>query len=440
MEAASALPEKLQFRCCIAGGGPAGMMLGFLLARAGIEVMVLEKHADFLRDFRGDTIHPSTFEVVHELGVLEALLKRPHQQLPQLSAQIGSAEVVLADFSRLSTQCRYIALMPQWDFLNFLAEQARRYPTFHLRMQAEVTGLIEDAGRVVGVRAKTPGGALEIRAEVTVGADGRNSIVRDCSGLKVEDLGAPMDGLALKALEIDNTLAEAHTSLGAVKEQYWDWEGCEREHKRAIELQPGYANAHHWYTFYLAQMGRLDEADAEIRRARELDPLSLIINTDLGWLCYLARHYDQAIEQLRKTLELDPSFVSAHYLLGRSYLEKAMYEEATVELQRATHLSGCNAVFFAGLGCAYAASGKREEAIHILNELEERSKRRYVPPYDVALVYVALGQKDNAFTWLEKAFEERSDFKAELRVGPILDPLRSDPRFKDLLRRVNFPP
>lgn len=174
------------------------MMLGFLLARAGIDVVVLEKHADFLRDFRGDTIHPSTLELMQELGILEMLLKQPHQQLRELRAHIGNMEVVMADVSGLRTPCPFVALMPQWDFLNFLAEQARRYPTFHLRTQAEVTGLIEDAGRVIGVRVNTPGGTLEIRADVIVGADGRNSIVRDCSGLKVEELGAPMDLLWMR--------------------------------------------------------------------------------------------------------------------------------------------------------------------------------------------------------------------------------------------------
>jgi 2-polyprenyl-6-methoxyphenol hydroxylase-like FAD-dependent oxidoreductase len=192
------LPEKLQVSCCIAGGGPAGMMLGLLLARAGVDVAVLEKHADFLRDFRGDTIHPSTLEVMHELGVLDELLERPYQQLPQLRALIGGAEVVVADFSRLPTQCPFIALMPQWDFLTFLAQQARRYPTFHLRMQAEVTELIEEAGRIVGVRATTPGAPLEVRAGLVVGADGRTSVVRDRSGLTVEDIGAPMDGLWMR--------------------------------------------------------------------------------------------------------------------------------------------------------------------------------------------------------------------------------------------------
>ena len=198
MEADFASLEKLQVRCCIAGGGPAGMMLGFLLARAGIEVLVLEKHADFLRDFRGDTVHPSTLETMHELGLLEEFLKRPHQQVRQVRARIGNEEIVMGDMSHLPTRCRFMVLMPQWDFLDFLAEQGRRYPTFHLRMQTGVTGLIEDAGRVAGVRAKSPTGELEVRAELVVGADGRNSTVRDRSGLTVENIGAPMDVLWMR--------------------------------------------------------------------------------------------------------------------------------------------------------------------------------------------------------------------------------------------------
>ncbi len=192
------LGETRQVCCCIAGGGPAGMMLGFLLARTGIDAVVLEKHADFLRDFRGDTVHPSTLEVMHELGVLEEFLKCPHQQVRQVRARIGNEEIVLGDMSHLPTRCRFMVMMPQWDFLDFLAEQGRRYPTFHLRMETEVTGLIEDAGRVAGVRAKTPTGGLEIRAELVVGADGRNSVVRDCSGLAVENVGAPTDVLWMR--------------------------------------------------------------------------------------------------------------------------------------------------------------------------------------------------------------------------------------------------
>jgi 2-polyprenyl-6-methoxyphenol hydroxylase-like FAD-dependent oxidoreductase len=170
------------------------MMLGYLLARAGIEVLVLEKHADFLRDFRGDTVHPSTLEVMHELGLLDEFLKRPHQkQLSQVRARIGRDEILLGDFSLLSTHCRFMVMMPQWEFLDFLAEQARRYPTFHLRMETEVTGLIEEDGRIVGVRGNSPAGPLEVRATLVVGADGRSSLVRDYSGLPIEDLGAPTD-------------------------------------------------------------------------------------------------------------------------------------------------------------------------------------------------------------------------------------------------------
>jgi 2-polyprenyl-6-methoxyphenol hydroxylase-like FAD-dependent oxidoreductase len=187
--------ETLATSCCIAGGGPAGMMLGFLLARAGINVVVLEKHKDFLRDFRGDTIHPSTLEVMHELGLLDAFLRLPHQRAEKLSGRYGSLPVTIADFSHLPTQCKFIALMPQWDFLNFLAEQGRRYPGFHLRMQAEATELIEEAGRVTGLRAQTPDGALEVRAALVVGCDGRHSDVREKAGLAVETLGAPMDVL-----------------------------------------------------------------------------------------------------------------------------------------------------------------------------------------------------------------------------------------------------
>lgn len=171
------------------------MMLGLLLARAGVEVVVLEKHADFLRDFRGDTIHPSTLEVMHELGLLERLLTLPHQKSSRINGQFGDLALTVADFSSLSTQCRFIAFMPQWDFLSFLAEEAARYSTFQLRMHADVTGLIEEAGSVVGLRANSPDGTLEVRASLVVGADGRHSIVRAQAGLSVEEFGAPMDVL-----------------------------------------------------------------------------------------------------------------------------------------------------------------------------------------------------------------------------------------------------
>jgi 2-polyprenyl-6-methoxyphenol hydroxylase-like FAD-dependent oxidoreductase len=190
--------ETVQARCCIAGGGPAGMMLGFLLARAGVDVLVLEKHADFFRDFRGDTIHPSTLEVVYELGLLDDFLTRPHQQLRELRGWIGDEMVPVADFSRLPTHCKFIALMPQWDFLDFLAQHGRAYANFRLRMRAEVTGLIAEGGRIAGVRARTPEGSLEVRADLIVGADGRHSTVRAQAGLQTMDLGAPMDVLWMR--------------------------------------------------------------------------------------------------------------------------------------------------------------------------------------------------------------------------------------------------
>jgi 2-polyprenyl-6-methoxyphenol hydroxylase-like FAD-dependent oxidoreductase len=191
-------PRDLRVRCCIAGGGPAGTMAGFLLARAGVPVLVLEKHADFLRDFRGDTIHPSTLEVMYELGILDDFLQRPHQREQTLGGQIGDEFVEIADFTHLPTHCRFIAFMPQWDFLNFLAEHAQRYPAFQLRMEAEVSDLVAEAGRVVGVRVNSPEGEQMVRADLVIGADGRHSVVREKAGLEVDDLGAPMDVLWMK--------------------------------------------------------------------------------------------------------------------------------------------------------------------------------------------------------------------------------------------------
>src|SRR5277367_5033483 len=173
MPADNSSPPSVQTTCCVVGGGPAGMMLGFLLARAGVDVQVLEKHADFLRDFRGDTIHPSTFELMYELGILEDFLRRPHQELAHIGAQIDDFTVAVADFSHLPTHCKFIGLMPQWEFLNFIAEKAKAYPGFHLRTETEVTDLLIENGKVAGVRAKSPRGAVEVRADLTIGADGR---------------------------------------------------------------------------------------------------------------------------------------------------------------------------------------------------------------------------------------------------------------------------
>ena len=180
-----------QVQCCIAGGGPAGMMLGLLLARAGLRVVVLEKHRDFLRDFRGDTIHPSTLEVLHELGLLDEFLRLPHQKVDELRAQFGNERLLLAEFRGVRARCPFIAMIPQWDFLDFLARHARRYPNFELLMQTEATDLLVEDGRIVGVKA----GGREIRAELVVAADGRHSTLRERAGLEVIDFGAPIDAL-----------------------------------------------------------------------------------------------------------------------------------------------------------------------------------------------------------------------------------------------------
>ncbi|HWT79136.1 MAG TPA: tetratricopeptide repeat protein, partial [Candidatus Methylomirabilis sp.] len=243
---------------------------------------------------------------------------------------------------------------------------------------------------------------------------------------------------ALKALEIDETIGEAHAVLAEVNALYdMDWAGAERDFKRAIGLNPGYATARLWYGLFFARTGRFNEAFAEMKKAQELDPLSLIINSLVGWVYYQARRYDEAIEQLRQTLAMDPNFAYAHWVLGRTHMEKRMYPEAIAEF-RAGLASG-DPRFIAGLGHAYAVSGRQAEAQKILNELLARSERGYFPSWVIATVYIGLGDKDQAFEWLGKAVEERGENVVWLKVGPLWDPLRSDPRFAGLLRRLNVP-
>ena len=250
-------------QCCIAGGGPAGMMLGFLLARAGVRVVVLEKHADFLRDFRGDTVHPSTLELIYELGLLDEFLKLPHRKVDRLSVQIGEQRVRMIDLTHLPTRCKYIALMPQWDFLNFLADHGRRYKQFDLRMQAEATDLIEEGGRIIGLRANTPDGELVIRADLVVGCDGRHSTVREKAGLQSEDYGAPMDVLWFRVTRRNNDGNDVfgHIEAGMMlvmldRGDYWQCayvipkggiervkaSGIEAFRNRVVELSPFLAN------------------------------------------------------------------------------------------------------------------------------------------------------------------------------------------------------
>jgi 2-polyprenyl-6-methoxyphenol hydroxylase-like FAD-dependent oxidoreductase len=250
---------SISTRCCIAGGGPAGMMLGFLLARAGVDVVVLEKHADFFRDFRGDTVHPSTLELMHETGLLDEFLKVPHQKVETLIGQVGTEHLTMIDFRHLPTRCKFIALMPQWDFLNFLAEQGKRYTTFHLHMSTEATDLIEESGRIVGLRAKAPDGVLTIRADLVVGCDGRHSTVRTKAGLISDDYGAPMDVLWFRLSRKNSDSADTfgHIEAGRMmimldRNDYWQCayvipkggiekvkaEGLEAFRKRVTDMSP----------------------------------------------------------------------------------------------------------------------------------------------------------------------------------------------------------
>ncbi len=244
---------------------------------------------------------------------------------------------------------------------------------------------------------------------------------------------------AMKALELDATLGEAQASLAMASMNYdWDWSAAEREFRKAIELNPNYANAHHWYADYLSAVGRHEEAITESKRASELDPISPIINAWLGWRYFFARQYDLAIEQYLKTLEMDPTFVPAHLVLGQGYEQKSMPEKAIDELKKAVSLSGGSSVYVSSLAHAYAIAGRRKEAEMLLRQMTERAKHAYVSAFHIAIICAGLGQKDQALAWLEKGYQERSAGMVWLKVDPRLDVLRSDPRFQDLLRRVGL--
>ena len=243
---------------------------------------------------------------------------------------------------------------------------------------------------------------------------------------------------AIKAVELDDTLAEAHISLAMSTDMFvWDWEAAEREYRRGIELNPGYATGHHWYAEHLSETGRNDEAIAEIRKAESLDPLSLITGADVATLLVIARRYDEAIEHAKKTIELGPDFAVSHFALGMAYEQKGQSDGAIAAFQKAVEFSGGNTAFKSNLAHAYAVAGRRSDAVAILNELKDRSKHEFLNPSEIALIYVGLGQKDQAMVWLEKAYEGR--FDPVILTWPAFDPLRSDPRFHDLVRRIGLP-
>jgi serine/threonine-protein kinase len=245
---------------------------------------------------------------------------------------------------------------------------------------------------------------------------------------------------AQKALEIDEQLPEAHTTLASLAADNWDWAEADRLFKRAFELNPNYATAHQWYGEYLVHVGRLDEALQEFKRAQELDPTSLIINSLLGQTLYLERRYDEAIDQCQKTLEMDSNFINAHWMLGMAYEQKAMHEEAKSEFEKAVNLSGGATNLLALLGVSYARSGNESEAQNVLDKLNALIKQKRAHPHDLAMIYTGLGDRDRAFEWLEKAYEDHSWVMLYLKVDPFFDPLRSDPRFADLLRRMGLAP
>ena len=242
---------------------------------------------------------------------------------------------------------------------------------------------------------------------------------------------------ALKALELDGSLGEAHNSLAFVLDGFdWDLDAAGREFRRAIELSPGYATAHHWYAWHLSLLGQYDEAIAEMRKAQSLDPLSLIINSDLAEILILAHSYDQSVQQSLKTIEMDPNFALAHNQLAEAYIQKHMYEKAITELRKAVQLSGDSPTPIANLARAYVLSGKRSEAVQLLNDLKKRSSPGNSSAPEVAMIYASLGDNDQAMNWLEKAYDAR--FNPGVLLRPGFDPLRSDSRFQDLVRRIGL--
>jgi tetratricopeptide (TPR) repeat protein len=243
---------------------------------------------------------------------------------------------------------------------------------------------------------------------------------------------------ALKALDLDNSLAEAHAALGVAKRDFeWDWSGAEDEFQQAIELNPGYVEAHHGRSTLLSMHGRHAEAIREKKRALAMDPLSVVVRTDLARMFYFARDYDQAFEQYRAAVEMEPAFVSAHLWLAQVYEQKGLFAQAISELKTGMLLSNDSTFALARLGHGYAMAGRRDEAHAVLSQLNALSSQKYVSPYDLAMLHVGLKEDDAAFAWLQKAFEQRSLWMGYLNVEPQLDPLRSDPRFQDLLRRMS---
>jgi len=264
----------------------------------------------------------------------------------------------------------------------------------------------------------------------------------DCYALSVWYIPLPtsvalpkLKDAATKAVKIDPELAEAHVAISNMYSFEWNWDDSEREHVLAIQLNPGYATAHHWYALGVALRGRTEEGIEEARRALQIDPLSLVISTDLGWVYYLARRYDEAIEQYKRTLDLDPNFSLTHFDLALAYSAKGMHQQAISEMMKA---SDRGSDYLAGLGYVYGVAGRKTEALKALADLKKLSNTKYVPPYHFAWIYVGLGENDQAIDFLEKVYREHTQHVVDFKTHPMFDPLRSDPRFVNLLSRVGL--
>jgi 2-polyprenyl-6-methoxyphenol hydroxylase-like FAD-dependent oxidoreductase len=279
------LTENLTCTCVVAGGGPAGVMAGYLLARAGVDVVVLEKHADFFRDFRGDTIHPSTMDVMAELGLLDEFLKIPHQKVEYNDGEVGDESFRIADLTHLPARCKFIAFMPQWDFLDFLAAHGKKLPCFRLMMHTEATGLLRNGGRVTGVTAGTPSGPIEIRADLVIGADGRHSRLREAAGLKVNDRGAPMDVLWLRldrlagdAHAVITRFADGHALIMLDRGDYWQCALIIRKGTFDAVKQTGLAA----FRTRVARLAKRDSAD-EIKSFDDVKLLTVTVDRLSDW-------------------------------------------------------------------------------------------------------------------------------------------------------------
>jgi TolB-like protein/Tfp pilus assembly protein PilF len=480
-------------------GGLRDRLLSLVGARHGVPPPRIESLAVLpLANLSGDPgqeyfADGMTEELITNLGKISALrvisrtsvmrYKKTDKPLPQIARELGVEGIVEGSVLRVGDRVRITAQLIQAEQERHLwAESYERDLRDILALQSEVARAIaseikvkltpQEQTRLASTRRVNPEAyqaylrgryywnrrtadalkkAIEYFQEASekdpgyalayAGLSDSYALVAPYSGLPPKEALTKAEAAAMKAVEMDEQLAEAHASLAFVQQSYeLNWLGAEREFKRAIELNPNYATAHHWYALYLVCLGRIEEAKVEMQRALQLDPLSLVINSAAGRVLYLARQYDQAIEQYQKTLEMDQNFFPPLREIGMPYEQKGQYREAITAFQKARAMAPDDMYVAGWLGHAYAISGNRAEAQRLHDKLQERSQKRYVPAYSRSVIFTGLGNKEQAFEWAQKAYEERDYWLVYLKVEPAFDPLRSDPRFQDLLRRMNFPP